>query len=120
MKDFLNYIGQCPFEDYSYKWVVKENKYKSYKDFYKEWDELYLSGVGYTEIARQYSADCTTVLAYLRKRGIYKNFIGYKQYYKEWEKRYLNGENYRIIAKDYGCSPQTVLHHLRQVKIYKE
>lgn len=81
---------------------------------------MYLSGTGYTKIAKQYNADPTTVLKYLQKVGIYKKFIGYRQFYKEWERRYLNGETYVEIAKDYDCFPQTILYHLRQVKIYRE
>lgn len=120
IQNFLDYIGECPFEDYKYKWNVKNINIISYVQYYSEWEEKYKSGINYCQIAREYNADPTTVLAYLRKIGIYKKFIGYKQFYNEWEKRYLNGESYSEIAKDYNCSTQTVLHHLRQVKIYKE
>lgn len=119
MNDFLTYIGDCPFEDYIHKWNVKENFYPSYKDVYDEWESLYLSGIGYTKIAKMYNADNTTVLKHLRKVGIYQNFIGYKKYYKEWEEGYKNGETCSDIAKDYGCYTQTVSHHLKKVGIYK-
>lgn len=120
IQDFLDYIGECPFEDYLYKWNVKESSRISYENYYKEWEEMYLSGTGYTKIAKQYNADPITVLKYLQKVGIYKKFIGYRQFYKEWERRCLNGETYVEIAKDYDCFPQTILYHLRQVKIYRE
>lgn len=120
IQDFLDYIGECPFDDYLYKWNVKESSRISYEDYYKDWEKMYLSGNGYTKIAKQYNADYTTVLKYLQKVGVYKNNVGYREYYKEWERRYLNGETYNEISKDYACCSQTILHHLRQVKLYKE
>ena len=120
MQDFLNYIGECPFEDYLYKWNIKQSTRISYEDYYEEWIKMYLSGIGYTKIAKQYNADSTTVLRYLQKIGIYKESVGYEQFYQEWESKYLHGQSYREIAKEYNCCAQTVLYHLRQVKIYKE
>lgn len=120
IKDFLEYIGECPFSDYAYKWNVKDINTISYTQYYSEWEEKYKSGINYCQIAREYNADPTTVLKHLQKVGIYKKFEGYKQFYKEWEERYLNGESFYEISKDYDCYHQTVLHHLRKVKIYKE
>lgn len=120
MRDFLDYIGECPFEDYQHKWNVKETLYNSYENSYKDWEDMYVSGVTYNRIAKEYNADPTTVLKHLQKVGIYKKFVGYKQFYKQWEERYLNGESYSEIANDYDCCTQTVLHHLRQIGIYKE
>lgn len=120
MQDFLDYIGECPFEDYKYKWNVKKNKINSYKKYYTDWEMLYKSGVGYTKIAKKYKVDPTTVLKFLQKKGVYNNYIGYKQFYTEWENRYINGETYGEIAKDYDCCSQTILHHLRQAQIYNE
>lgn len=120
IKDFLNYIGECPFDDYAYKWDIKEIKKISYTQYYSEWEEKYKAGIKYYKIAKEYNADPTTVLAHLQRVGIYKKFEGYKQFYKEWEERYLNGESFYEISKDYNCHHKTVLHHLRKVKIYKE
>ena len=114
----VDFIGECPFPDYKYKWDYKEKFYPSYEDYYEEWRKLYLNGMGYTHIARLYGADNTTVLKYLRKVGIYKRFEGYKQFYKEWEDMFISGMKYYDIAKKYNCCSQTVLHHLRQVNLF--
>lgn len=118
MEQFFEFIGECPFPDYKYKWDYKEKFYPSYEDYYEEWKKLYLNGMGYTHIARLYGADNTTVLKYLRKVGIYKRFEGYKQFYKEWEDMFISGMKYYDIAKKYNCCSQTVLHHLRQVNLF--
>lgn len=111
---FLNFIGPCPFDDYAYKWAIKERKTPSYNDVYDQWEQLYLSGVGYCDIAKQYGCDSSTVWWFLENRGIRKPFVGYKEFYEEWEQRYLNGETYLEISKDYDCHPQTILHHMNQ------
>ncbi len=118
MEQFFEFIGECPFPDYTYKWNFKEKFYPSYENYYEEWEKLYLNGVGYTHIARLYGADNTTVLTYLRKVGIYKRFEGYKQFYKEWEDMFISGMKYYDIAKKYNCCSQTVLHHLKQVNLF--
>lgn len=113
--EFLNYIGECPFEDYQYKWNVKERKTPSYKDYYEEWEKLYLDGVKYVEIARMYDCDPSTVWHYLNNNNLRKPFVGYRKYYKEWEERYLLGESVAKIAKDYECDYHTVLYHINQL-----
>lgn len=113
--EFLNYIGECPFEEYQYKWEIKERKIPSYEDFYEDWKKLYLNGTKYVEIARMYNCDPSTVWKFLDNNNLRKPFIGYKEYYKEWEKRYFSGESFTQIANDYGCYPQTVSYHIKQL-----
>jgi DNA-binding CsgD family transcriptional regulator len=120
MQNFLNYIGKCPFKDYKYKWIIKPNKIDSYIDVHEQWKKLYLSGIGYTKIAKQYNCDPTTVLYYLKKINVYKYFEGYKKFYKDWENKYLDGFSCKEISEEYSCHIETVRHHLKQVGIYKK
>ena len=71
MSSFLSFIGNCPFQDYKYKWEVKPCKKVLYKQYYDDWEKMYLNGIN-TQIAKQYGADNTTVLYHLIKNGIYK------------------------------------------------
>lgn len=72
MELFLEYIGDCPFEDYEYKWKIKESLKPSYQSFHKEWEQLYLNGMSYIKIAKKFGADNTTVLKFLQRKGIYQ------------------------------------------------
>lgn len=114
---FLDYIGKCPFQDYQYKWNIKERKVPSYIDDHKKWIELYQSGIGYTKIAEEYGCDKSTVWYVLEKAGVRRPFCGYKKYYKQWEDKYLSGMSYSDIAKEYGCNSHTVRYHIiNQIK----
>lgn len=75
MFDFLEYIGQCPFEDYLYKWnyteynnKVSETQTQNEKYFIK----LYLLGLKCKQIAEVFNVDFNTVKKYLVKNKIYK------------------------------------------------
>lgn len=75
MLDFLSYIGECPFEDYKYKWgfkgyknKVSETQDKNEKYFIK----LYLLGLGCRQIAEVFDIDYNTVKKYLIRNNIYK------------------------------------------------
>ena len=64
------YDGECPFNDYEYKWELKERKYTDYSPYYKEWEQLYKDGVKYGAIAKIYGADNSTVWVYLKKQRL--------------------------------------------------
>lgn len=73
VKDFLNYIGDCPFPDYSYKWEYKE--YKNFcinknPDFIKEIVQLFELGYSAGTIAKYEKVDRSTVVKYLTKEGL--------------------------------------------------
>ena len=75
MFDFLEYIGQCPFEDYLYKWNCKEYKNKvsePQNQNEKYFIRLYLLGLKCNQIAEVFDVDFNTVKKYLIKNKIYK------------------------------------------------
>lgn len=75
MFDFLEYIGQCPFEDYIYKWDYKEYKNKVSEpqtQNEKYFIRLYLLGLKCKQIAEVFDVDFNTVKKYLIKNNIYK------------------------------------------------
>lgn len=60
IKKFLDYIGDCPFDDYKYKWNIKpkllngaQGKYNKFKN---EWIQLYEAGNTISNIAKKYNA----------------------------------------------------------------
>ncbi len=72
--DFLVYIGNCPFDDYSYKWNFKEYKNKvsiPQTDNEKYFIRLYLLGLKCKQIAEVFDVDFNTVKKYLIKNNIY-------------------------------------------------
>lgn len=75
MLDFLNYIGDCPFDDYLYKWNFKEYENKTsvpQTDNEKYFIRLYLLGLKCRQIAEVFDVDFNTVKKYLIKNNIYK------------------------------------------------
>lgn len=75
MNLFLEYIGECPFIDYLYKWNYKEYKNRaslSQTDNEKYFIRLYLLGLQCNQIAEVFDVDFNTVKKYLIKNGIYK------------------------------------------------
>lgn len=74
-KEFLNYIGECPFDDYLYKWEISEYKNKIPKNHQskeKEFCEMYLSGMTYYAIAKSFNIEPNAVKYYLIKNRLYK------------------------------------------------
>ena len=75
-KEFLDYIGECPFDDYLYKWRISEYKNKVPKNHQskeKEFCEMYLSGMTYYAIAKSFGIEPNAVKHYLIKNGLYKS-----------------------------------------------
>lgn len=75
IKEFLEFIGECPFEDYSYKWNFKEYKNKVSEQQTKNekyFIKLYLLGLTCQQIANVFDIDFNTVKKYLIKNKLYK------------------------------------------------
>lgn len=73
IKDFLNYIGGCPFSDYSYKWKYQE--YKNFciahnPNFIDEIIDLFFQGFSAGTIAKYEEVDRSTVVKYLKQNNI--------------------------------------------------
>ena len=73
IKDFLQYIGECPFEDYKYKWDVQE--YKNFCVFDKpemvdNMIQMFNSGYSAGTIAKHLDVDRSTVVRHLIKNGL--------------------------------------------------
>ena len=75
MIEFLNYIGECPFTDYLYKWNFTEynNKFSvPQTENEKYFIRLYLLGLKCRQISEVFDVDFNTVKNYLIKNSIYK------------------------------------------------
>jgi len=75
IKEFLNYIGECPFDEYKYKWIYKEYKNKqpgNYKDKEQEFIKYYNQGYTYYSIAKIYNIEPNVVKYYLIKNNLYE------------------------------------------------
>ena len=75
IKEFLEFIGECPFEDYSYKRNFKEYKNKVSEQQTKNekyFIKLYLLGLTCQQIANVFDIDFNTVKKYLIKNKLYK------------------------------------------------
>lgn len=74
MLDFLNYIGDCPFSDYEYKWNYKEYvnvKPINHTIHENEFCEMYKNGMTYYAIAKQFNIEPNAVKYYLKKNKLY-------------------------------------------------
>lgn len=70
--DFLNYIGECPFSDYKYKWETRP--YKNFvacksQPIIDRMIELFKSGMSSGSIAKELNVDRSTVVKYLSING---------------------------------------------------
>lgn len=84
IQDFLDYIGECPFPDYQYKW-----NYKNYQNQYLPNDKekenqivsSYLSGCSTGSIAKFFEIDRTSVVRCLQRHNInpYQNLYSRKE-----------------------------------------
>lgn len=73
-KEFLEYIGTCPFSDYEYKWnytPYKNAQPKNHTDKEQIFCEMYLNGKSYYQIAKEFNVDPSVVRHYLIKNNIY-------------------------------------------------
>lgn len=73
--EFLNYIGECPFSDYKYKWDCKLHLNKVSEpqmDNEIYFIKLYLLGLKCKQIAEVFNIDFNTVKKYLIKNNVYK------------------------------------------------
>jgi transposase len=75
VKAFLSYIGDCPFEDYKYKWDYKEYKKGEPRNHTSKesiFVKLYKEGWSYYKIAKFHNLSPGVVRHYLIKNKIYK------------------------------------------------
>lgn len=75
-QDFLNYIGECPFQDYSYKWQITIYKNIVPKNHTKKEEifcQLYKEGQTYYQIAKKFNIEPNAVKYYLIKNNLYKH-----------------------------------------------
>lgn len=75
-KDFLNYIGECPFSDYQYKWEIagyKNSIPQNHTNKENDFCEKYKQGMTYYTIAKEYGIEPNAVKYYLIKNNIYKS-----------------------------------------------
>lgn len=76
IQEFLSYIGQCPFDDYLYKWGYRTYARSvpvNHTDLESTFCKMYLEGISYYHIAKQCNVSPNVVKYYLVKRGIYKS-----------------------------------------------
>lgn len=74
IKDFLEYIGECPFDDYLYKWNYREyiNKIPdNHLNKEKQICDLYKNGETYYAIAKKMNIEPSVAKYYLVKNGLY-------------------------------------------------
>lgn len=71
---FLQYIGDCPIEEYKYKWNFEEYKYnmtfRNYKQYEQDIIEQYKMGHTYYKIAKNFNMVPSLVRYYLKKNDI--------------------------------------------------
>ena len=68
IKEFLDYIGPCPFPDYEYKWAYKEYKnftLSKHPDFIRDLTNYFNMGMSSNTIAKLLNVDRSTVVKYL-------------------------------------------------------
>ena len=107
IKKFLEYIGECPFDDYSYKWNVIESR-KGYNgespfcDDINEWIFLYQSGLSFVKIGALYGCTRGAVEPHLYKEGIVRH-VGdpIPDDYKQWNTLYSNTKDIEKIEEVY-------------------
>lgn len=84
IQDFLNYIGDCPFSDYQYKWDYKDyqNQYlPNNKEKENQIISSFLSGCSTGSIAKFFNIDRTSVIRCLQRHNInpYQNLYSRKE-----------------------------------------
>lgn len=75
-KEFLEYIGECPFSDYQYKWNIAEYKNaipQRHIDNEQIFCTLYQQGLTYYQIAKQFNIEPNAVKYYLLKNKLYES-----------------------------------------------
>lgn len=74
IKKFLDYIGQCPFEDYKYKWDIKPQLFNGmlakYNQYANEWILAYQNGQSTFDIACKYNCKENVVIKALQNHWI--------------------------------------------------
>ena len=76
VKEFLEYIGPCPVEDYQHKWNIQEYKRKPLcyePEIEKQIIQAYEDGCSPGTIANYFQRDRTTILSCLKRYGLDTN-----------------------------------------------
>lgn len=74
VKNFLEYIGDCPFEEYKYKWDHVEctkPPVTSHSHLENDFIELYKQGLTYYAVAKHFNVKPSAVRHYLIKNNLY-------------------------------------------------
>lgn len=84
IQNFLNYIGECPFADYQYKWDYKDYKHQYLPNDKKKEEQIissFLSGCSTGSIAKFFGLDRTSVIKCLQRHNInpYQNLYSRKE-----------------------------------------
>ena len=84
IQNFLNYIGECPFSDYQYKWNYKDYKNQYLPNDKKKENQIissYLSGCSTGSIAKIFNIDRTSIIKCLQRYNInpYQNLYSRKE-----------------------------------------
>mgnify|MGYP003292196942 CR=1 FL=1 len=75
IKSFLDYIGDCPVNFYSYKWNIRDcvcKEPRNYKKYEDEFIIAYKNGESCYSIAKRYDIEINVVKHYIKMAGIYK------------------------------------------------
>ncbi len=105
-KEFLDFIGDCPFKDYEYKWKFKEYKnfsIKTNKSFMDTILNLFNDGYSAGTIAKFQNVDRSTVVKYLKLNGIDPSINAYRKGNKNMAKRTM--ENC-VLTRKTGQMPR--------------
>lgn len=74
-KEFLDYIGECPFDDYKYKWNIsgyKNSVPQNHTNKEKIFCDMFRKGMTYYSIAKEFKIEPNAVKYYLKKNNLYK------------------------------------------------
>jgi hypothetical protein len=110
-KEFLEYIGECPFSDYTYKWNYAKYKNAMPQDHTsheQEFCELYLSGMTYYAIGKKFNIEPNAVKYYLIKNGIYQSLSEEDKKFKNAVIQYEQDKIIAVYAS--GAAAEKTLH----------
>ena len=103
----MNYIGECPFDDYLRKWNFNGFKAKHLRKYVDEWVKLYKSGISVTLISKAYNCSETQINNFFSEINIQKNSIIDRLY--RWIIDYDAGKSIDAIAEESNCTRESVI-----------
>lgn len=131
VKQFLEYIGPCPFESYQYKWNHVEYKIKKFASNHRikrtteeekqDIIKLYDSGMSVFNIAKQFNYNDARVKYCLKKNGSYIPFKNsnlmrflFSDDIDNMIKMRKNGHKWKDLEELYGTTECTLVHHIKK------